>query len=315
MEGEQLVAALRESGVAALAAMAAVPAAGLEAPGYENGWSVRQIMAHVASMEFTYRRLPDLARGSNDAEGTSGGRFDMDGYNARQVARRAGATPAELMEEFTNGRAALIADVEALDDALLATPVRSAGGISGSLAQVIAGTAVEHAREHADDFIRAAGVAPARADAAAAAALLVAAEAAVRVAAVSSETWLRRSAAQEWPAAAVTGHLAELLPFWAAKAAAAASDPTVVVGRDIDAPERIGAVVAAEKMTPAEAAAALRLAGATAAATLRTIPLQRWDTAVQTLHWGEIKLADCVERLVVEHAREHLQQLRAALGT
>src|SRR5581483_5628381 len=57
----ELVTELRASGAEALAAMAAVPANALGNPGYEQGWTVRQIMAHVAAMEFAYRRLPEVA--------------------------------------------------------------------------------------------------------------------------------------------------------------------------------------------------------------------------------------------------------------
>jgi hypothetical protein len=315
LDRERLIDELRNSGVAALAAMSAVPADRLAAPGYENGWTVQQVMAHVASMEFTYRRLPDLARGSRDAHTTTGGPFDMDGYNARQVARRAGATPAQLIEEFINGRAALIAEVEALDDALLDTPVRSAGGNSGSLADVLMRTAAQHASGHAADFARAAAAEPSTAELAAAAVLLSAEEAAIRVGSVPPEVWLRRRTEQDWPAAGVTGHLIELMPYWTAKCAEAASRPETKVGREINAPERLGGVVAAEQMTPAEAAAALRTSGARAAARLRGIPAERWQNTVKTLQWGDIKLADCVDRLLVQHAREHLRQLSAALAT
>src|SRR5437588_437035 len=109
MDRHELVTELRESGAEALAAMAAVPPAALEKAGYEQGWTVRQIMAHVASLEFAYRRLPDLARGPRDAQATpGGGTFDMDGYNARQVERRANTPPHELLRELLRGRATLV---------------------------------------------------------------------------------------------------------------------------------------------------------------------------------------------------------------
>lgn len=310
----RLVDELRHSGVGVLAAMAAVPPNRLEAPGYENGWTVRQIMAHVASMEFTYRRLPDVARGSRDAQvAAGGGRFDMDGYNARQVERRAGATLQQLIEEFANGRAALIVAVGGLDGALLATPIRSAGGVSGTLAQVIEGTAASHVRGHAADFARAAGAEPTAGQLTASRVTLLAAEAAALVDSVSAAVWLRQAAAGDWPAAGVTGHVVEMLPYWAALLAEAARQPGLVLGRELDAPERIGAVVEAEKLTPAEAAAALRAAGTASAERLSTIHPDGWQTEVVTGHWGRLSLADAADRLLIQHGYEHIEQLRAAL--
>jgi hypothetical protein len=92
MEHEQVIDELRKSGIAALAAMHSVPDDRLQAVSYEQGWTVGQVMAHVASMEYAYRRLPDLARTARGGEPGSVGAFDMNAYNARQVAKR-GAVP------------------------------------------------------------------------------------------------------------------------------------------------------------------------------------------------------------------------------
>jgi hypothetical protein len=76
----------------------------------------------------------------------------VDAYNDRQVAKRAHLSVAELLDEFQDNRAATIAAVERADDALLASPVRSAAGVTGSLARVLYAVTVDHAVMHARDI-------------------------------------------------------------------------------------------------------------------------------------------------------------------
>ncbi len=315
MTRDELIAALRESGTAGLAAMLAVPETALATPGYENGWTVKQIMAHVASMEFTYRRLPDLARGPRDAHTTeSGATFDMNGYNARQVERRAGRTPAELADEFLRGRAALVVLASELDEALLGVPVRSAGGITGTLAEVMAGTAAAHVRTHSGDFVRAAGAEPGSGVRLAAAVLLAAEEAATRVEAAPAERWRHRAGAEAWSAAGISGHLIEMLPYWAAKLAQVSRDPALPFSRALDSPERLGGVVNGEALSPEQGAAAIRRAAAEAVAQLRAMPAAAWTQTVEHPRLGRIALEAAANELLVNHAREHVAQIAAALA-
>jgi hypothetical protein len=177
----ELLDALRSSGTEALERLRALPPEEFERGRYENGWNGRQILAHIASIEWTYPRLIDVAKEgapapSNDvgahrdapsgevrrtepaqaqASGTptriaQGG---IDSYNERQVAKRAGASVAELLDEFERNRAATIAAVESADEALLRTPIRSAGGITGVLAGVFHAVAVQHVRAHVSDIL------------------------------------------------------------------------------------------------------------------------------------------------------------------
>jgi hypothetical protein len=129
----------------------------LEEGRYENGWNGRQILAHLASIEWTYPRLIDIARSPAPAEPTGEPptrtmRGGNDSYNDRQVAKRAGVPVAELLAEFERNRATTIAAVEAVDEALLARRIRSAGGVVGPLAQVFLQVAVLHVLGHARDI-------------------------------------------------------------------------------------------------------------------------------------------------------------------
>jgi uncharacterized damage-inducible protein DinB len=155
----ELLAALRASRDEVLATVRALPPAALEQGRYESGWNGRQILAHLASIEWTYPRLLDIARETAavtpapEAETpTRAMRGGNDAYNERQVAKRAHLSTVELLEEFERNRAATIRAVEAAEDALFARTIRSAGGVTGPLALVFHRVAVEHVLGHARDL-------------------------------------------------------------------------------------------------------------------------------------------------------------------
>jgi hypothetical protein len=151
-----LLEALREGAAETVATLAALPQPRFAEGLYENGWSGRQILAHLAAIEWTYPRLLDIPTGAAasgaGAEGSSSPRGGMEGYNARQVDKRADATIGELLDEFGRNRAATIAAVEGADDDVLARPTRSAGGRTGSLGRVFYEVAVLHVQEHVRDI-------------------------------------------------------------------------------------------------------------------------------------------------------------------
>jgi Mycothiol maleylpyruvate isomerase N-terminal domain len=154
----ELLAALRASRDEVVATIRGLPAEALEGGRYEGGWNGRQILAHLASIEWTYPRLIEIARDAGaagpaaPAPPTRAMRGGNDAYNERQVAKRAHLTPAALLEEFERNRAATIRAVEAVDEALLARTIRSAGGVTGPLALVFHRVAVEHVRGHLLDI-------------------------------------------------------------------------------------------------------------------------------------------------------------------
>lgn len=154
----EIVEALRSSADELLAAVATVPVERLEEGRYEGGWNARQILAHVAAIEWTYPRLlevPSQAPTDSTKAGalpTRTARGGIDAYNARQVAKRADVPAADLLAEFRRNREATIAAVASADEALLAAPIRSAGGVTGPLGGVIMSVAVGHVRAHAKDI-------------------------------------------------------------------------------------------------------------------------------------------------------------------
>lgn len=154
----ELLDALRRGGDEVLSSLRALPPEHFEQGRYENGWNGRQILAHIASIEWSYPRLLDIAREAATPREQAGDlptrsmRGGNDAYNDRQVAKRAHASVAELLDEFAVNRAATIAAVEVADEALYGTPIRSAGGVTGPLARVIYRVAVEHPVGHARDI-------------------------------------------------------------------------------------------------------------------------------------------------------------------
>lgn len=167
----ELIDALRSSERELLQRLQALQESQLEQGRYENGWNGRQILAHVASIEWTYPRLIDIARQaaapkeepppqakpSEPAQAaalpTRTAQGGILSYNDRQVEKRADASVAELLAEFQKNRAATIAAVEEADESLFTTPIQSAGGIAGPLANVIQGIAVLHVLGHVNDIV------------------------------------------------------------------------------------------------------------------------------------------------------------------
>ena len=160
MTKQGLLQDLRTSRDEVLRIVRALPAAKLAEGRYENGWNGRQILAHIASIEWSYPRLIDIARDAGSPQPqtaaadppTRSMRGGNDAYNDRQVAKRASVSVPDLLAEFEKNRAATIAAVEAADDALFARQIRSAGGIVGPLAEVFHQVAVLHVLGHARDI-------------------------------------------------------------------------------------------------------------------------------------------------------------------
>lgn len=161
MNKAELLQALRDSGDRVSTDLLALPVERFEEGRYENGWNGRQILAHMASIEWTYPRLLDLARGTPPepkpaaapaVPRMASGSPQILSYNDRQVEKRADVPVAELIAEFKENRAKTIAAVEAADESLFEKEVTSAGGAKGPLATVIDFVAVQHVLGHLRDI-------------------------------------------------------------------------------------------------------------------------------------------------------------------
>jgi uncharacterized damage-inducible protein DinB len=163
---EQLLEGLKSSRDEILDKVAVLPAEALEAGCYENGWNGRQVLAHVAAIEWTYPRLIEIARNGpppekkkedGDARAASKpARGGINSYNDRQIERYADSSVAELLDVFKTNRETTINTIEETEDELFATQVKSAGGITGTLGTVLNFVAVMHVRMHVNDVLKAA---------------------------------------------------------------------------------------------------------------------------------------------------------------
>src|SRR5437867_9074929 len=107
----ELLTTLRSSGKSAVEKLRGIPAEEFEKGRYESGWNGRQILAHIASIEWSYPRLIDVAREAvspKPAEAPKTAPSDpptraatggINDYNERQVEKRANASVEELIAE------------------------------------------------------------------------------------------------------------------------------------------------------------------------------------------------------------------------
>jgi hypothetical protein len=151
----ELLTAIESSGAEVVATLRALPPEAFARLDPAGEWTGREILAHIASIEWTYPRLIDLAQQApapGESRPTAAMRGGNDAYNARQIAKRAGDSVETLIDEFARNRAATIAAVVAVDETLLAVEIRSAGGVTGTLGEVLRWVAVDHVLEHLRDF-------------------------------------------------------------------------------------------------------------------------------------------------------------------
>ena len=126
----------------------------LACPVCENGWSVKQVFAHLASMGASPSFFIGIAQraASEEGGGGGGGGFDIDAFNKQQVEMRKDKSMAELLAEFRQGHEAGIALINSTADEVLnkEMPNPFAGGMSTALG-MIKGSCAEHEGEHLDE--------------------------------------------------------------------------------------------------------------------------------------------------------------------
>ncbi len=119
-----------------------------------DGWTVRQILAHLAGRQETCEMLIQIAR---DGSGTPPGGFNIDSWNARLVAEREGKSRNELLREFRSAHETLIERVEALRDDHLSLPVVFPNRDT-NLGDVLLGSGGMHSIQHASEVEDALGI-------------------------------------------------------------------------------------------------------------------------------------------------------------
>ena len=126
----------------------------LACPVCENGWSLKQVFAHLASMGASPSFFIGMAQraASGAGGGGGGGGFDIDAFNKQQVELRKDRSMAELLAEFRQGHEAGIAMINSTPDDLLGKqlPDPFRGGMSTPL-EMIQNSCSGHEGTHLDE--------------------------------------------------------------------------------------------------------------------------------------------------------------------
>ena len=127
---------------------------------------------------------------------------------------------------------------------------------------------------------------------------------------------LRATGDNEWSVMQVLGHMVEMIPYWMGhcRVLIAATAEPPVFGRGPDAPERMAGI---ERGFTGDLQVMLGLLNDEVESAARAIrEMSAAERSKKGIHikLGEFTVADSVERFIVAHAEEHLEQIRAALS-
>lgn len=139
---------LEQSHCELLASVAHLEPAALAAPTTNPGWAVRDVLAHLAGAERGHQQVIRalLAGQSPDLPG-----FDLDAFNAADVAARQGASLAELLGELAGNRNDTLALLETVGPDDWQRSGYHPGGFDTTVEGVFRVIAI-HEKRHAKDI-------------------------------------------------------------------------------------------------------------------------------------------------------------------
>ncbi len=121
---------------------------------YENGWTAKEVLAHLAGRQAAYDMMINLAQGGELPQPPGGGDFDVDHWNQQVVDQLVEKPRDELIAESRAVHEALSARIAELDDeTLAATIVLPRGEMVAS--DVLAGSGGMHSVTHSADVAKA----------------------------------------------------------------------------------------------------------------------------------------------------------------
>jgi hypothetical protein len=134
---------------------ASLSPAGWEKTTYEQGWTVKQAYCHLASLGASIPFFVNMATNPQAASALGGG-FDVDAWNAQQVAQRQGKSTEEILTELRTGFEGSLKFLDSVSDDVLAIEMTSAfSGQRGTLADLLVASFTDHHSMHLDDIERA----------------------------------------------------------------------------------------------------------------------------------------------------------------
>ncbi len=135
--------------------VASTPASAWSRGAYDQGWNAKQLLCHLADSCNVGRFLIGLAKEPRPrpaAGGGDAGAFDIDKWNAQQVALREGKSIPELLTELQVNIGRETEAIEAQPDELIAAHTRAPWGAEGTLGDLIMGTISQHFQTHLSDL-------------------------------------------------------------------------------------------------------------------------------------------------------------------
>jgi hypothetical protein len=131
-----------------------------------------------------------------------------------------------------------------------------------------------------------------------------------------AQRWHTAQSDEVWSAMQTIGHMAEMLPYWLThcRTLMAAAEPPQF-GRTLDAPERLAGVERGATAKPDDLLRQLNDEIQTTANAIRGLSAAERGKKGFHFRHGEMTVAEVVEVFIVAHAEEHLEQVRAALGS
>jgi len=127
---------------------------------------------------------------------------------------------------------------------------------------------------------------------------------------------LRAAGGTEWSVTQVLGHMVEMIPYWLGhcRVLIASTTEPPVFGRGPDAPERLAGIERGSNGDPRELLCLLNDEVKAATRAIREMSAAERSKKGIHIKLGEMTVADFVERFLVAHAEEHLEQIRVALS-
>ena len=123
----------------------------------DTGWTAKQVLAHLAGRAQGYQRL--LRQAQSDGAPAPPPGFNVDEWNQQRVSERIEKTAPDLLSEFRRVHEDLIAQVEAMSDAVFETQVVRPQGTM-TLGEAIAMVGGRHSINHTATVERALGLEP-----------------------------------------------------------------------------------------------------------------------------------------------------------
>ena len=122
---------------------------------YEQGWTVKQAYCHLASLGASIPFFVNMTTNPRLAPGIGAG-FDVDAWNAQQVAQSQDKSNQEILTELRTGFESSLKFLDSVSDDVLAIETTSAfSGERGTLADILVGSFTGHHGVHLDDIERA----------------------------------------------------------------------------------------------------------------------------------------------------------------